>query len=131
MSTSSRRGQIVFRSISVAIALFLFATAALKAHGLIVDPLKSELQGVPPSIQLLAIEIEFVLGLCLVSGLRVKWALIATTCFFLLATGTTAIRAADQQPSCACFGSLGVNPVYTLILDVAVCAVLIGMVIFC
>ena len=107
MSASLKTIQTLGRSV---IGLFLLATAALKAHGLVVDPLNSELHGIPSLIQFVAIEVEVLLGLWLLSGLKPTWALLGTLGFFSIVTGVAAKQVFDRQSSCACFGKFEVNP---------------------
>lgn len=111
-------------SARVAIGLLFLMTAGLKAYGLFVDPLESELHGIRSSVQLIAVEIELLLGMCLVSGYGRRWSLRFAVTFFVIAAAVAARQVWDRQTSCACFGRFEVNPAFTLALDLLVLLIL-------
>jgi hypothetical protein len=110
--------------VRVTVGLFLLVTGTLKVHGLLVDPLKTELLGIPSWLQILAIQVEFLLALWLLSGLHSRWALMSATAFFAIAGGIAAKQVYENQQTCGCFGNFDVNPALTLGLDIIVLAML-------
>jgi hypothetical protein len=114
----------------LALGVFLIVAAFLKVHGLVVDSLKTELLGIPVSVQLIAVQFELLLGLWLLSGTRSQWAFTATAVFFAGASFFAAKQVLNRQTTCGCFGALDVNPIYTLSLDLALLVFLVGLVVF-
>ena len=109
-------GYVVVRMILGGI---LLVAAALKGYQLATEP-TAEI-GLMTSRWFLigAVEVEVLLGMCLVSGLVVRssW-LISLGCFALFSC-ISLYKALSGEASCGCFGSVQVNPWYTLSLDVA------------
>jgi hypothetical protein len=107
----------------------LIVTAILKSHALFVDPLKSEMLGVSASIQLMAVELEVLLALWLLSGFQVKKGLIASCVFFASVACVAGKQVYEQQSSCACFGVFEVHPIVMLLLDIVLLTVLVLVVV--
>jgi hypothetical protein len=91
----------------------------LKAHGLFADASPRETPFSTPQLQVLAVEVEAVLGVWLLSGLwpRAAWA--AALALFAALAGASLYLALDGQRSCGCFGRVEVSPWWTAGLDVA------------
>lgn len=100
------------------LGLLLLVAAALKGHQLATEPV--------PGVDILSyrwslmfqVEFEIVFGLWLLSGLtpRLTWAA-ALGCFAFF-SGVTLYKGLTGETTCGCFGTVDVNPWYTLILDV-------------
>lgn len=101
----------------VSVGAFLLSTAALKAHGHFADPLKTELLGIPSGVQILAIQVELLLGLWLMSGLHVRRAVQCAIVFFALVSCIASQQVYDKQTTCGCFGAFDVSPTNTLLVD--------------
>jgi methylamine utilization protein MauE len=97
----------------------LLVAAALKGYQLATEP-TAEISLMTSRWFLIgSVEFEVLLGLCLISGLfvRASW-LISLGCFALFSC-VSLYKALSGEASCGCFGSVQVNPWYTLSLDVA------------
>jgi hypothetical protein len=115
----------VTTAVRIGVGIFLLITAVLKTQGLISDPLKTELLGIPAFLQIIALEVEFVLALWLLSGIQMARAIAAAAIFFAIVSLVAAKQVFERQASCGCFGALDVNPAYTLMLDLVLFAVLV------
>lgn len=102
------------------LGLFLLVTAGLKIHGLVVDPYGQENFLALPWLQVLTIEVEILLGLWLLSGVQLRWALVASLLLFCVFACLSFTLAWQGQEDCECFGAVKVNPWYTFGLDVVV-----------
>ncbi len=100
------------------LGLLLLGAAVLKAHQLATEPVAGHGLLGARWFLILGLEVEIVLGLLLVSGLwpRAAW-WGALLCFALFAV-LTARKAWAGEASCGCFGTVPVDPWYTLVLDV-------------
>ena len=108
------------------LALILLVAAVLKAHQLATEPVANKDIFSYRWSLIAMVEFELVLGIWLLSGLykRLVWVLV-TACLSLFSC-VTFYKALSGEASCGCFGTVEVNPWYTLILDVsAVVALLI------
>jgi hypothetical protein len=99
-----------FRILSLVLGIFLLSAAALKAQGLVTDPLAQDSFLASPRLLVATIEIESILGLWLLSGWwpRASWA--ATLVFFGILAGTSFYLGWAGQSSCGCFGRVRVSP---------------------
>jgi hypothetical protein len=105
--------QIVARLLGI----FLLVTAGLKIHGLIVDPYGQENFLTTPWMQLLAVEVEVLLGLWLLSGVQQRLVLFASLIVFLGFACFSFYLAWQGQADCGCFGKVKVNPWVTTVID--------------
>jgi len=88
----------VFHGLRIALGLFLLVTAALKLHGLAVDPLAGDSFLASPRLQIAAIEVELLLGLWLLSGWQLRAArIVALTLFLGCAPAPVADRPEKDQ----------------------------------
>lgn len=111
-----------YRYLGVILGLLVLVAAALKAHDLIGN--RTIASGVFSSrtVLLIIVEVEFFLGLWLLTGLypRSSWR-VAFACFF----GFSLFNLFGGEASCSCFGSLSVTPAIALSIDgTAICALL-------
>lgn len=88
----------------------LLLAAALKIHGLAVDPLSQDGLIFSPWLHIVIIETELLLGLWLFSRLAVKPAWFMAVCMFVLLTAISLYQVLTGQASCGCFGKVHVNP---------------------
>ena len=111
---------MAFSLVSRCLGLLLLTAAALKLHGLAIDPAGRGGLFSAPEWQVGVVEIEIFLALWLLSGQRP----IGSWLTALLAFGTFAGASFYQgwigHASCGCFGAVEVNPWLTFSLDVAV-----------
>jgi hypothetical protein len=111
--------------VSRCLGVLLLAAAALKLHGLAIDPAGRSGLFSAPEWQVAVVEIEILLALWLLSGNRPIGSWITA----LLAFGSFAVASFYQgwigYASCGCFGRVEVNPWLTFGLDVCVLAALI------
>jgi hypothetical protein len=116
------RGITGFDVLRGLIGLLLLLAASLKAYQLATEPVVGT--GLLESRWLLigVIEWELLLGLWLLSGvwLRVSWT-VTSLCFAAFA-GVSLWKALSGEASCGCFGKVGINPWWTLLIDLAVIA---------
>jgi hypothetical protein len=100
--------------------LLLLVAAALKLHGLAVEPVAAAGIFSAPEIQVGLANAEALLGIWLLSGRQIlaAWsgAVAAFTCFAC----TSFYLGWVGQASCACFGAVQVNPWYAFSLDILV-----------
>ena len=106
---------------------FLLLAAILKAHGLFTDPYGQENFLSPLWLQFLSIEVELLLGLWLLSGMRPRLAWWVTLSFFAILAGMSFLLAWQGQASCGCFGKVEVNPWYTFALDIVIVAIMLPL----
>ncbi len=106
------------------LGLFLLVTAGLKIHGLVVDPYGQENFLALPWLQVLTIEVEVLLGLWLLSGVQLRWALITSLLLFSVFACLSFTLAWQGQTDCGCFGKLKVNPWWTFGLDLGLTAII-------
>ncbi|MBI3462294.1 MAG: hypothetical protein HY000_04430 [Planctomycetes bacterium] len=102
------------------VGAFIFGAAALKGHQLATDgaldlplPLSTSRWTV-----LALLEVEFFLGVWLVSGYAARASWRAVLAFFSLLAGLSLYLGLSGAPSCGCFGRLSINPWYVFVLDV-------------
>ncbi|MFT3881507.1 MAG: DUF1573 domain-containing protein [Gemmatales bacterium] len=103
----------------------MLLTAALKVHGLILDPYGQDNFLALPWLQVLTIEVEVLLGLWLLSGIKPALAWWTTLALFVVLTVISFTLAWQGQASCGCFGKVEVNPWYTFFFDMAIVAVMV------
>lgn len=114
----------IFLVIRLVLGGGLLVTAGLKAHGLTIDAIPRDSILASPQFQFLAIEMETLFGLWLLSGWAQRAAWFGTLCFFLLLAGVSLHLALAGQVSCGCFGEFQVNPWLTFYLDLAIVGLL-------
>lgn len=115
------RGAEVLR---VVLGLLLLTAAALKSHGLALDPLAEDSFLSSPRLQIATIQVEVLLGLWLLSGWMRRVAWVVAIGFFGVMALVSFSLVTEGQESCGCFGRLTVNPWVTLALDVTCVAAL-------
>ncbi len=103
----------------------LLVAAALKVHGLALDPFAEGSVLASARLQVATIEIEVLLGLWLLTGWSPRWAWVAALSLFSLFACVSLYLALAGQPSCSCFGRLAVSPWVSLGVDVAAVAALL------
>jgi hypothetical protein len=104
------------------LGLLLFAAAALKTHQLATQPTPGASFLDSRSFLIFWVQVEFILGIWLCSGLALRLGYVAAVACFTLFSGVTLWKALQGEASCGCFGVLEVNPWYTLILDLTALA---------
>lgn len=108
-----------FGILRVVLAALLLGAAMLKAHQLATEPVaEHDILSFRWSL-MMQVEFEIFFGFLLLSGLfkRLTWGL-AAGCFTVFC-GVTLHKALAGEASCGCFGTIDVNPWYTLALDSA------------
>lgn len=110
----SRVSAVVRSSLGV----FLLAAAMAKAYRLFWGTFADDLLLSSPRLQFVAIEVEFIVGLWLLSGWRVRIAQWAAMTLFLILGALSLFLALAGQQSCGCFGEIAINPWITLSIDV-------------
>lgn len=98
----------------------LLAAAALKAHGLAVDPVSPIGTFSAPWFQAALIQAEVLLGLWLLSGAYPAGAWLAAFVTFAGFSVISLLQGWVGQASCGCFGRLPLNPWYAFGLDLVV-----------
>jgi hypothetical protein len=106
-----------FRSVRLVLGLVLLLAAGLKAHALWSAPFQPIALFISPRWQVAAIELETVLGLWLLSGVRSLAAWRAAMLSFSLLAGVSAYLGIVGVPSCGCFGQVHVHPWLALAVD--------------
>ncbi len=115
-SVDAGGGYVVVRMILGGI---LLVAAGLKAYQLATEP-AAEISLMTSRWFLVGVvEFEVLLGLCLIAGVLSKPVWLVTLGCFSVFTCATLYKALTGEASCGCFGSVHVNPWYTLGLDVA------------
>lgn len=110
----------------IAVGLILLIAAALKGHGLMQGSLAEDSFVASPHLQIVAIEVELLLGLWLLSGRRLRAAWAAAVGFFAIMACVSLYLALDGQQSCGCAGSaVTISPWLTFTLDTVVTAALL------
>lgn len=106
------------------LGLLLLMAAGLKLYGLRVEPVAGAGIFSAAEFQVAVVEFEIVLALWLLSGIRtvLSW-LVALVTFTGFATASFYLAWIGQS-SCGCFGSVHVDPWFTLGLD---CVILLGL----
>jgi len=104
-----------------AIGTVLLCAAGLKAHALILEPAVSTAATTPRGLLIALIETEIWLGLALVTGFHRRQTTVLALIFFGAVSLAALQRALAGETSCGCFGTLPINPWYTLAFDL--CAV--------
>ncbi len=116
------RGHLV----RVALGLFLLVTAGLKIHGLAGGFISEHSFLASPRVQVLAIEIEAVLGLWLLSGWALRRAWAVALLFFAVLVLITTYSMWSGQRSCGCLGQVTVEPWIILCINVGIVALLLA-----
>jgi len=111
-----------FAILSKLLGSLLIAAAILKIYGLAVDPLLQDGLVNKPWLHITSIEIEFLLGMWLLSGLAQKSGWLISIVTFGILTGISLYQALTGQASCGCFGQVKVSPWITFVVDT--CAIL-------
>ena len=126
---SDARGRFRMSSYAVLrilLALLILTAAGLKAHQLATEPVVGTFFADSRLFLICLVELELLLGLWLLVGgyPKASWT-VALLSFGLFAV-VSLYKALSGAASCDCFGKIEVNPWYTLTLDVAVIAALLG-----
>lgn len=114
------RRSIAFRLALIAAGLVLMTAAALKAW-----PLMFSAQAAPMLWMIAQVEVEWLLGLWLLSGVRLRLAWMAALLLFTVFAGVNAVKLMRGESECGCFGPLETSPWVTLLIDLAVIALLV------
>jgi hypothetical protein len=114
-----------YRVVRILLGVLLLVAAALKAHGLTLDPLSQESFLASPRLLVATIEMEILLGLWLLSGWAARGAWVVALGFFAILAGVSLYLALAGQASCGCFGQLAVSPWAAFGLDIAAVAALL------
>jgi hypothetical protein len=105
--------------------VLLLAAAALKAHGLGLEPVGRMGVFSTPEAQLAIIELELLLGLWLISGMYAIGSWLAAVLTFGGFAAASFYMGWVGQSSCGCLGRVAVNPWFAFVLDLVVLAVLL------
>jgi hypothetical protein len=116
---SIKKSEAVSKLIRFLLGAVLLVAASLKAHAVLTDSLKGELLGIPTIVQVIAVQVEFLLAIWLFSGYSKRLALTSAAIFFAGAAGIAGNLVLAREASCGCFGAIDVHPVITFTLDVA------------
>lgn len=114
------RSKSQYRMIRMLVGGVLLLAAALKACQLATEPTAEISLMTSRWFLVFSVEFELLLGLCLISGLFVRTVWLTTLSSFALFSCISLYKALSGEVSCGCFGSVQVNPWYTLCLDLAV-----------
>ena len=104
----------------VAVGTVLVVAAILKVYAV----LTGQMQGSYATI--LEALMEMAAGFWCWCGAWRQWAWRAVVVFFLIFAGVSLLRGLEGHPSCGCFGTVQVNPWWTLALDVGVLGALLA-----
>jgi hypothetical protein len=96
------------------IALILILAAALKGYQAATEPIEGR------AWLIAQVELEWLLGLWLLSGLRQRLGWLATLLCFAVFAAMAGHKACQGAASCGCFGKLQVNPWHTVVLDLGI-----------
>ncbi len=111
--------------IRVVLGVILLVAAALKGYQLATEPTAEISLMTSRWFLVFSVEFELLLGLCLISGLFVRTVWLTTLGCFALFFCISLYKALSGEVSCGCFGSVQVNPWYSLCLDLAVVGALV------
>jgi hypothetical protein len=114
---SNRR--LPYAIVSRVLGVLLLAAAALKLHGLAIDPAGHGGVFSAPEWQVGIVEIEIFLGIWLLSGNRPIGSWLGAQLAFGCFAAASFYQGWVGQASCGCFGAVAVNPWLTFSLDVA------------
>ena len=114
---SSLRG---FHHVRVLTAMVLFVAATLKALQLATEPVPGTSIFGARWFLMAVVEFEFLFGACLAANVWPRPAWVASLVCFAAFTCVSLFKAITGNSSCGCFGSIEVNPWYTLGLDISV-----------
>ena len=109
----------------VFVGAILLLAALLKAYQLATEPTAEISLMTSRWFLVFSVQFELLLGLCLIAGLFVRTAWLTTLGSFALFSCISLHKALSGEVSCGCFGSVQVNPWYTLGLDLAVVGALV------
>src|SRR5438046_1032604 len=104
LSTSNRRWDSAGRVLRVAVSLLLISSAALKFDDLFYGQASALLWLPSPRWVFVAIEVEVVVGLWLLSAWQARCARVATFGLFILLAIVSFGLMLSGQSSCGCFG---------------------------
>jgi hypothetical protein len=112
--------------VRILLGLLLLAAAALKGHQLLTAPVTGRSVLESRGFLVALVEVEFLLGVWLLSGLfrRAAW-WAALACFSAFAP-VALFKALSGERDCGCFGAVEVNPWLTAALDAAAVAALLA-----
>jgi hypothetical protein len=102
----------------------VIAAGALKGYQLVTDPGSPASQGLPASLAVVEIEVEFFLGLWLASGWRPGQSRKAALLLFAVFAAVALGKAVLGEATCGCFGRLEVRPGQILVFDLVALALL-------
>ena len=102
----------------------LLAAAVLEWHGLAADGPAGDAPFAPRWLLLGTVEVEWAMGLWLLTGLYPEQTRRAATACFAAFACVALAKAIGGETSCGCFGRLAISPWYTLAFDVAALAAL-------
>ncbi|HZV04525.1 MAG TPA: MauE/DoxX family redox-associated membrane protein [Gemmataceae bacterium] len=115
---------IFARTIPLLVGMILLTAAALKTHQFAAGPMTTDVFFTSDRFLIPLVEFELALGLLLLSGAYPKQARLAALAVFAGFCLVSLYQALTGAPSCGCFGNWSIKPWYTLLLDLAVVAVL-------
>ena len=120
------RKWLSFRTLSIALAVILSVTAALKFHFLLTDPFADIKSGTSLPLLWLAVFAEAGVVWIVVSQApdQLKW--LSLISLFGIMTAVSTYNVLTGQTSCGCAGAIDIHPMWPLTLDVIVIVMLIG-----
>jgi hypothetical protein len=113
-----------FDVLRIVLGLVLLTAAVLKGWQLATEPTLEKGLLTSRWFLIVAVEVEWLLALWLLSGLYKRQAWWATLGCFALFAGIALYKALSGETSCGCFGKIHANPWYTAVLDAAVVGLL-------
>lgn len=109
-----------FRAMQIGVALLLLTAAGLKTHELATRPVLGDGLLESRGMLIAVVEFEYLFGVWLLAGLYPAATWRATMGLFTVFVGVSLYKAVSGAASCGCFGTVEVNPWYTVGLDLAV-----------
>lgn len=119
-------GWISFDVLRRVLGAVLLSAAILKGWQLATEPTAAKGLLASRWFLIVGVEVEWLLGLWLVSGLYKRLAWLAALSCFTLFCGITLYKAVSGESSCGCFGRIAVSPWYTLVFDAVSVMALLG-----
>ena len=111
--------------VRVLLGAILLTAAVLKTIQLSTEPTPELGLTTSRWFLILVVEFEILLGLCLIRGVAKPQVWLVTLACFSVFACATFYKALSGEASCGCFGSVEVNPWYTLVLDVSAVVALV------
>jgi hypothetical protein len=109
--------RLPYSLVSRLLGLVLLIAAGLKLFGLGAERVSHFPFLSSPRSQIALVELEFLLGLWLLTGLHARAAWLCALPAFCLLAAASLYQAANGESSCGCFGKFAVNPWYTFFGD--------------